>query len=77
MDLKILLKALPIFSITSNIVANWPRTQPILDKGVIVAVEDEIDALIFKGHLPPDFKKDIGTLIAYVVRIHPEVPNTP
>lgn len=77
MDLSILLKALPIFAIVSNIAATWPQNRTMAVQQVIVAVEKEIDDLIFKGHLPADFKNNLGNLVPQVVAIHPDVPIAP
>ena len=77
MNFNVLLKALPIFSVLSSIVSNRKENRPLVKHEAILAVEAELDKLISKGHLPADFKHDLGNLVADVVALHPDVPNPP
>lgn len=69
------LKALSIFKIISN-VATAIAGQPAMFLNEAVGFANtQIDSLITQGHLPTDFKSDLGTLVADVAAIHPSVNN--
>jgi hypothetical protein len=74
---QIMLKALPIFQLVTEIVSTWGEDQVPAKHDIIPAVNAEIDSRVASGTLPADFKENIGNLVADVVALHPGVPNPP
>ena len=74
---QIMLKALPIFQLITEIVSSWGQQQAPTAHEIIPAVNTEIDERIVNETLPADFKDNIGDLVADVVALHPGVLNPP